>query len=1188
MDKTPELTKALLDELRDKLALASAAQDHASDPSGSRFASANAGSGKTHVLVNRVSRLLIAGVAPDHILCLTYTKAAASEMQTRLFQKLGAWSVLPEAALDKELTKLFGRPDHGVALTTARALFAKALETPGGLKVQTIHAFCEFVLSRFPIEVGLLPGFDTLQDEERLELLRAAEIQLLETARDNPDGDIARAIRFFAAQAADRSLQDYFSWMGYNIYEIQRWEQSGGVTALAADLGLGPNVQPDDIRAQAWAETEIDVLKGICPDLIHCSAVTNQKVGAALDAALIDPDPITAFNRYADIFFTQAGSLRASIVTGKAPQAAQMFLGAKAYMPTDEVSRILAVTQKIKAAELLQSTTALYNLAMPFAKHFSAGKDRLRRVSFDDQVQRVRTLLMRSDVSDWVRYKLDGGIHHILVDEAQDTPPPQWDILDALHDNFDPSERHNKTGLSKTFFAVGDEKQSIYSFQGARPDVFLAKTQSYDDGVDFKAPRMRTSFRSAPQILELVDHIFINGGGSQRMFDAGRFAPAGDVTRHVAIRSDMGYVELWPLAPRADNSAAEDAGDLRPLDALGDADAREVLAAKIAAEIKKWLDQARPVFDRESKALRPIRAGDVMILVQKRGPLYKAILRHLKKAHVPVVGPDRLKLKESLAVQDLLTLARFILQPGDDLALAELLKGPFFGWNDEQVFEIAYGRGGDLWPQLKAANTAAAHHASAVLRSAIESGSRLAPYEFFARFLDHTDNNGISHWTRLYRRLSMEIKDAVQSFLARALTHQRQGVPSLQDFVAGFRHDETELKRELDNVEDQVRVMTVHGAKGLEAPVIILPDSSDPPRKSDRKHPIQPYKAGYVFAGAASKGLPLADDIFSGQSALEQQEYLRRLYVALTRAETELVVCGYERGVSSQLSSWYDDVKAALEGLGAAPCETPFDEGLCFGARASAALPRQTKASDKTQDLPLFLTSQAPALKPRARRVTPSHMVGGLDAAPLEPALRAAPMRSPLTETADRFRRGILIHKLLEFLPDVELTRQAAVAAQFLSSHDDLSPAQIRDMTETVFGVLHHPAFKDFFGQSSVIEGGEGENRVIESRAEVSISGTASSLPKGMIVSGQIDRLCIYPDRILILDYKSNRPPPQSEADVAPLYMMQMASYTALMKEAYPHHKIECGLLWTDGPRLMTLSETSMAAALTRINRLPN
>ncbi len=1165
-----------------KLAAASAAQDHASDPAGSRFASANAGSGKTHVLVNRVSRLLIAGVAPDHILCLTYTKAAASEMQSRLFQKLGTWSVLPEAELDKELAKLFGRVDHGIALPTARALFAKALETPGGLKVQTIHAFCEFVLSRFPIEVGLLPGFDTLQDEERLELLAQTEMQLLQQAHDAPNSDVAKAFRFFAAQSSDRTIADYFNWMGHNLYAIERWKSQGGLAQLALDLNLSLEMSPQDIYAQSWQETDQDLLRQLCAGLINNNAGTNQRVGAALDEALICPDPAKAFELYSDIFFTQSGNLRTSIVTAKADESAQMFLGAKAYMPTPEVSRVLAQMDKIKAAELLQATSAFYTLAVPFADKFSAAKDAMRRVSFDDQVQRVRRLLTRSEAADWVSYKLDGGISHILVDEAQDTPPVQWDILDALHDNFDPSSRHEDTGLAKTFFAVGDEKQSIYSFQGARPDVFLAKTQSHDDGVDFKAPRMRTSFRSAPQVLELVDEIFIGGAGSERMFDTDNFAPAGDHMRHIAIREDAGYIELWPLSPYDREDVPEEAGDLRPLDELAASDAREVLAAKIAVEIKSWLAQGRLVFDRDLKALRPIRAGDVMVLVQKRGPLYKALLRRLKMAHVPVVGPDRLKLKDALAVQDLLTLARFTLQPGDDLALAELLKGPFFGWNDTQLFDLAYGRKTSLWTQLQASESKAAAHASRVLKRVLTRALRLAPYEFFARFLDDTDKSGISHWSRIYCRLSMESKDAVQSFLARALAHQRQGVPSLQDFTASFALDETELKRGLDNVQDQVRVMTVHGAKGLEAPIVILPDASDPPRKSDRKQPVQPYKSGFVFAGSATRGLKLADDIFEGQSILEGQEYLRRLYVALTRAETELVVCGYERGVSTKLITWYDDIKAALERLGGAACKSPFGDGLCFGARAQDEIVQLKPADETEYEMPLFLSQMAPVLRPSLRRVTPSHMVGGLEADPLDMALHAAPMRSPLMQTPDRYRRGILIHKLLEFLPNIDFARQDDAAVNFLSAHDDLEPDQKSDIISTVFGVLRHPEFKDFFAAPR-----DGSS-LIESRAEVSISGMAKTLPNDMVISGQIDRLCLYPDRVLILDYKSNRPPPLREADVAPLYMMQMASYSALMKEAYPDHKIECALLWTDGPRLMTLSETSIAAALTRINRLPN
>jgi len=374
--------------------------------------------------------------------------------------------------------------------------------------------------------------------------------------------------------------------------------------------------------------------------------------------------------------------------------------------------------------------------------------------------------------------------------------------------------------------------------------------------------------------------------------------------------------------------------------------------------------------------------------------------------------------------------------------------------------------------------------------------------------------------------------------------------------------------------------MTVHGAKGLEAPIVILPDASDPPRQASRKQPIQEIGEGYVFCSGTSKGLAFADDLYEAQSKLEQQEYLRRLYVALTRAETELIICGYERGVTTKLTTWYDEVQAALERLtegdDAASCKTPFGEGLSYGIRAKDVSQQRQMAVDKAIELPVFLTEKAAASVIGPRRVTPSHMVAGLEAdTPIDSG--EAPVRSPLIETADRFRRGILIHKLLEFLPDVDVDKQESVATKFLITHEDLTDAQRHDIIETVFNVLRHADYGDFFGHSPSVV----------SRAEVSISGTSKKLPKDMVVSGQIDRLCVYSDRVLILDYKSNRPPPKTEEEVAPLYMMQMATYAALMQEAYPDHKIECALLWTDGPRLMRLSETSMSAALTRINRLP-
>ena len=377
--------------------------------------------------------------------------------------------------------------------------------------------------------------------------------------------------------------------------------------------------------------------------------------------------------------------------------------------------------------------------------------------------------------------------------------------------------------------------------------------------------------------------------------------------------------------------------------------------------------------------------------------------------------------------------------------------------------------------------------------------------------------------------------------------------------------------------------MTVHGAKGLEAPIVILPDATVTPRKSGRGDPIQAWDDGYVFADKSSTGLAMADELFEAASALEQQEYMRRLYVALTRAETELIICGFEQGHKKPQGeykippSWYTDVKAALEALGGPVCGTPFGEGLCYGQRARVDDLKTDKTQSAIAALPDFLKQNAPTPAPSLKRVTPSHMVAGLEGEQSFDAAFDAPVRSPLTQSPDRFRRGVLIHKLLEFLPDIDAARQEEIAARFLDSHNDLSGEQRADISETVFNVLRHPDYGGFFGA----------NEAVDSRAEVSISGRSDSLPNNMLVSGQIDRLCIYPDRVLILDYKSNRPPPKDESDVAPLYMMQMATYAALMRDAYPNHRIECALLWTDGPSLMTLSENSIAAALTRIGGTP-
>ena len=568
-----------MSELRPDVVKANSQQRKAADPSATRLASANAGSGKTRVLVSRVTRLLLEKMAPEKILCLTYTKAAASEMQTRLFQTLGDWSVMDDDALSKVLAEMLGEAEtKNVKLRDARELFAKALETPEGLKVQTIHAFCDRVLGRFPLEAGILPGFEPMDDADIVELRTEVQERIFKEAWDQPDSEIGKALSCLAADRTNIGLLPIFRWMAGQAEAIESWKTSGGVERLTQIAGIDPSDTPLSIKEAFWRNSPIADIRAAAQSLLQSPNSNDCDKAKRVLNDLDGGDFSSAFDDYTSIFLTKKGEIKKTVITMKAPDLAQCFFGTTKTETTAEAYRVLEAYNKVKSARCLEQSRAIYVIAQRFQKIYKDMKQARRWLDFNDLISHVRSLLTQTDVSEWVKYKLDGGIEHILVDEAQDTSPMQWDIIDALSESFGAQE----VDKPKTFFAVGDEKQSIYSFQGARPEMFITKTQQYVSEPDSAAIQMSMSFRSSPDVLRVVDAVFDDQRARERMFDSEKVPFAGDRVIHSAFRDDRGLVELWPLAPPPEKPEEEMPWDTRPVDAPNKASSREYLAASIA------------------------------------------------------------------------------------------------------------------------------------------------------------------------------------------------------------------------------------------------------------------------------------------------------------------------------------------------------------------------------------------------------------------------------------------------------------------------------------------------------------------------------------------------------------------------------------------------------------------------------
>ena len=1133
----------------------------ASDPSASAFVTANAGSGKTRTLVDRVARLLLGGAKPETILCVTYTKAAAAEMQRRLFETLGGWAVMADAPLAAELGRIGEQIPN---LARARRLFALALETPGGLKIQTIHAFCEKLLHRFPLEAGVSPNFQVLEDQAARAVSADARRTIALAAQADPEGPIGRAYSRFAVALDFRAFEDMFA-----TFEARRpdlvayFGRFADSEALQADVwracGFSQPSPAIELEAEVLDFADWDALESAGKALISGGAKTDMELGAEILAVVrARAEGQAGFDDLWKVFCTQAGKPKAKLGT-KAMDA-----GILAQLAAEQ-QRLGDACGRIRSARVAEDSLAVLDLARTYVGLYEGAKDAMGGLDFADLIQRTNELLTERADAAWVLYKLDGGVDHVLVDEAQDTSPDQWDIVRALTAEF-------FTGAGarpedRTVFAVGDEKQSIYSFQGADPRRFAHERRAHAalvraGGGRFEQPALIRSFRSTPEVLRFVDAVF----RPSETLAALRPESSGEAIRHEAVRpAGCGAVDVWPLEVGDDPPETD---PWAPVDQDPPESAPRKLARRIAREIKAMVGRGQAVFGSDGQA-RPTGYGDVLILVRRRNALFHEIIRALKREDVPVGGADRMTLSDHIVFEDLIGLGRFCLFTGDDLILAALLRSPFCDVDENSLYDLAYGRKGTLWARLleRAEERPEWRAARDFLRAARVEARGRPPFDAYARLLGRTDDRGRSMRARILTRLGREAEQALDAFLAEALKAERRGVRDLESFVADMASTAVEVKREQEDGKGEVRVMTVHGAKGLEAPVVVLPDTST--KAASQGGPLmQTDDGGFLWCARKAEDGAASAAARQRRSDGGDAESLRLLYVALTRARDRLIVCGVEpRRSSMKDGSWWDWVGKALVDPEIAPDarEVAACDGapiIRFGAdpviAAAAAAPQPEMVPP-----PGWLFAKAPAEPAVLAYASPSQMA----------EIQKGPSPSPLASAGGlgRFRRGDLIHRLLQLLPDLPPGERRAAAASLMAREHDLSPDQRAEMASAALAVLEDERFAAVFGPNS--------------RAEAAIAGGAPDLPEGLAVSGRLDRLVIEKDRVLVADFKTNRPSPTRIEEADGAYITQMAVYAAVLRAAFPGRKVEAALVWTDGPKLMPVPEKLMAAALQALPR---
>ncbi|HBS49115.1 MAG TPA: double-strand break repair helicase AddA, partial [Rhodobacteraceae bacterium] len=890
-------------------------QVQAAHPLSSTWLAANAGSGKTKVLTDRVARLLLNGVLPQHILCLTYTKAAASEMQNRLFRRLGDWAMKDDAALAEALDALGeDGPVTPERLADARTLFARAIETPGGLKIQTIHSFCASLLRRFPLEAGVSPQFTEMED-------RAAALLQAEIVEDFAAGPQGALIDAVAAHVTDT---DFAKLTAALVGHREGFADPMDQEALWRVFDLPAGFDEADLLAQVFVGGEVELIARILPAL-QAKGGNDGKAAAKL-AGVTAPD-IRALGILEDCLLNGAKTKAPfTAKIGGFPTKPLREGALAAEMPALEalMERVEAARPRNAALAAARKSLALHRFAAAFLPEYARRKQLRGWLDFDDLILRARQLLTDPAVAAWVLYRLDGGIDHILVDEAQDTSPEQWDVIEKLAQEFTAGEGA-RPEVERTIFVVGDKKQSIYSFQGADPEAFDRMKGEFARRLD---PRgglqdlmLEHSFRSSTAILRLVDLVF------EGHPEAGL---GGE--KHIAFKEDLpGRVDLWPVIEPPEKE--EEGHWTDPVDRRGERHEAVVLAERVAGFIKQAIDTGETIpVDTDTPgdlARRPVHAGDFLILVQRRSDLFAEIIRACKAAGLPIAGADRLKVGAELAVKDMAALLNFLAMPEDSLSLATALKSPLFGWSEQALFDLAHRRETPyLWTALRE-RRAEFPETMAMLDDLRGQTDFLRPYDLLDRILTRHDGR-----RRLLGRLGAEAEDGINALLAQALAYERSDIPSLTGFLVWMQTDDLEIKRQVGGSGRMVRVMTVHGAKGLEAPVVILPDCG--PRDAPRPPEVLSPGGRPLWRVNTDRMPPLMARACADLQERQMAERMRLLYVAMTRAEKWLVVA---MAGKPKEGSWYDCVAQAMRADGAAPFETGAGPGLRLSHGDWAAWP---------------------------------------------------------------------------------------------------------------------------------------------------------------------------------------------------------------------------------------------------------
>lgn len=1145
----------------------------ASNPQDNVWLSASAGTGKTQVLSARVLRLLLEpGVDPSQVLCLTFTKAGAAEMANRINGVLARWVRLEDTQLFAELGNL-GADQSEEARAHARTLFASVLDCPGGgLRIDTIHAFSQWLLANFPEEADLQPGARPMEDRERELLSRDVLSNMLTEAEKSGDSATTDAISAFACAKNPDALRNWLMrcasamdmWLGLDAWQPPM--RSRVDTLLGIPPGAGEEWAHEVLHPDTFPDAQ---LVQLARALREWGKPSGETAIAGIETWLKIEPQLRADN---------CACLVGGILNGDSlPHGGLRFASKVDEIFVDrqtEVSEaMMRFYERKTLINLADFLTPALELGRAFALRWEEAKAREGFLDFDDLIRKAAELLGNSDAAAWIRYKLDRSFDHILIDEAQDTNRAQWGIIDALIDDFFAGQGARGDKL-RTIFTVGDYKQAIFGFQGTSPENFErakekvkkriddAKANAHQIRSNHRVPSLEDldlglSYRTSPAVLDFVNRaIEVIGWESLGLKKKAKPHSSAFPTR-------AGLVTLWePVISEADTEAEEEGDDGK--DERGWLPAHDTkLADLIAKQVSRWVDPRNPDYEpfvlEKGKDARYADAGDVMVLVRKRKELASQIVAKLHAKGVAVAGVDRLRLGAPLAVKDLMAALRFAAQPLDDLSLANLLGSPLIGWSQDDLLEYCpRSHKMRLWDHLRHYEAPFVQETVAKLRDLLARADFETPQALLAWLIT-------GPWQarrKIVARLGQEANDPIDELVNAAFAYQSAHTPSLAGFIAWFDAGEGELKRDADEATGQVRVMTVHGSKGLQAPIVILADATgepgtagaselaeDPPGKDEHEKPLMvplPKLAKDQKAGRVAEADEKAEEA-------ETQEHWRLLYVAMTRAEEALFIGGSlnkrqaKKGVPHE-NSWYAHLEEVFE---TDRLEDPlFGARREWGARSDKTVRLEHAATDeKPQSLPAWLTTPI-GPEPRPPRPLAPSSAGEEQGA--DPPL-------PPEALAIAARRGTLIHRLLERLPDLSPEERQSAGESWLERQaTDLDAAVRGEMLDSALIVLAEPEFAAIFGPDAL--------------AEVPLA----AIVDGVVVAGTADRLLVTDDAVTVVDFKTTRRPPASLEEIPVGTIRQMTAYCAALSAIFPGREMRAAVLYTQTPKLIEIPAVTL------------